>query len=126
MRISLGLQIGGALGNLIDRIRLGHVTDFLDVGAWPVFNIADSSIVIGLVLLGWIFVGPGSRTGQRQPEALITAAPTGLSVLATSPGYALPCLRRRAALLGGRQEMQRLRSEALTPGLRGSRGFPAL
>ena len=79
LRTSLGLQIGGALGNLIDRIRLGHVTDFLDVGAWPVFNIADSSIVIGLVLLGWIFVGPGSRTGQRQPEASITAAPAGLS-----------------------------------------------
>ena len=65
LRLSLGLQIGGAFGNLIDRVRLGHVTDFLDVGPWPVFNIADSSIVIGLVLLAWIFVGPGSRTRQR-------------------------------------------------------------
>ena len=50
LRFSLGLQIGGALGNLIDRIRLGHVTDFVDVGAWPVFNLADASIITGLVL----------------------------------------------------------------------------
>ena len=56
LRFSLGLQIGGALGNLIDRIRLGHVTDFVDVGAWPVFNLADASIITGLVILAWIFL----------------------------------------------------------------------
>ncbi len=49
LRISLGLQLGGAIGNLMDRLRLGHVVDFIDVGAWPVFNLADSSIVVGLV-----------------------------------------------------------------------------
>ena len=64
LRVSIALQIGGAFGNLIDRIRLGHVTDFLDVGPWPVFNIADSSIVVGLVILGWIFLGPGSRSAR--------------------------------------------------------------
>ena len=63
LRLSLGLQLGGAAGNLLDRVRLGHVTDFLDVGPWPVFNIADSSIVIGLVLLAWIFLGPQRRRG---------------------------------------------------------------
>ena len=43
---------------------LGRVTDFLDVGAWPIFNVADASIVTGLVLLGWIFV-PGGREAKR-------------------------------------------------------------
>ncbi len=56
LRLSLGLQIGGALGNLIDRVRLGHVTDFMDVGDWPIFNIADASIITGLVILAYIFL----------------------------------------------------------------------
>ena len=45
------LQVGGAIGNLIDRIRLGYVIDFLDFRIWPVFNIADMAIVIGALLL---------------------------------------------------------------------------
>ena len=56
LRLSLGLQIGGATGNLVDRLRLGHVTDFMDVGAWPVFNLADASIITGIVILAWIFL----------------------------------------------------------------------
>ena len=56
LRLSLGLQIGGAVGNLLDRLRLGHVTDFVDVGDWPVFNVADASIITGLVILAWIFL----------------------------------------------------------------------
>ena len=63
LRLSLGLQLGGAIGNLLDRVLWGRVTDFLDVGPWPVFNLADASIVTGLVLLAWIFL-VGSR---RQP-----------------------------------------------------------
>ncbi len=61
LRLSLGLQIGGALGNLADRFRLGAVTDFIDVGPWPIFNLADSSIICGLLLLGWIILKPGRR-----------------------------------------------------------------
>jgi signal peptidase II len=53
LRLSLGLQLGGAIGNLVDRARLGYVVDFIDVGAWPVFNIADSAIVVGLIGLLW-------------------------------------------------------------------------
>jgi|GEM_PF-989694 signal peptidase II len=53
LRLSLGLQLGGAIGNLVDRVRLGYVVDFIDVGAWPVFNLADSAIMIGLVGLFW-------------------------------------------------------------------------
>ena len=54
VRASLGLQLGGAAGNLVDRITLGKVTDFIDVGAWPVFNLADASIVTGIVILAWL------------------------------------------------------------------------
>ena len=61
LRLSLGLQIGGALGNLADRFRLGAVTDFIDVGAWPIFNLADASIISGLALLGWILLRHGGR-----------------------------------------------------------------
>ena len=49
--LALGLILGGALGNLVDRLRFGHVVDFLDFKIWPVFNIADSAITIGAFLL---------------------------------------------------------------------------
>ena len=53
LRVAFGLQLGGATGNLIDRLtQSGHVTDFIDVRIWPVFNVADSSVVVGTVLLG--------------------------------------------------------------------------
>ena len=45
---ALGLLIGGSLSNLLDRVRLGHVTDFLDVRYWPAFNLADTFIVVGV------------------------------------------------------------------------------
>jgi len=48
---ALGLLIGGSVSNLADRVRLGHVTDFLDLGWWPAFNLADSFIVIGVAIL---------------------------------------------------------------------------
>ena len=53
IKISLGLQLGGALGNLLDRLRLGYVVDFIDFKIWPVFNLADSSIVIGVAILAY-------------------------------------------------------------------------
>lgn len=64
LRLSLGLQLGGAFGNLVDRVRLGHVTDWVDVGPWPVFNVADASIVTGLVILAWLFI-----MAERSPAA---------------------------------------------------------
>lgn len=51
LRLALALQLGGAIGNLIDRIWLGTVTDFVSVGTFPVFNVADSCISIGVALL---------------------------------------------------------------------------
>jgi signal peptidase II len=56
----IGLVVGGALGNVIDRIRLGYVVDFIAVGIWPKFNVADTMITIGIVLLPW----SGIREGQ--------------------------------------------------------------
>ena len=50
-RVSLGLILGGALGNMIDRVQLGFVTDFIAVGRFPVFNVADSSVTVGVVLM---------------------------------------------------------------------------
>ena len=54
LRLALSLQLGGALGNFTDRLRIGHVTDFLDFGPWPVFNVADMAIVGGAIVLGWL------------------------------------------------------------------------
>ncbi len=51
--VSLSLILAGAFGNLIDRIFFGFVIDFLDFRIWPVFNIADSAITIGAIMLGW-------------------------------------------------------------------------
>jgi signal peptidase II len=51
LKLALGLQLGGALGNLIDRMTLGQVTDFLSISSFPVFNVADSAITIGTCIL---------------------------------------------------------------------------
>ena len=61
--IAIGMMLGGACGNLIDRIRLGRVTDFVEVGPWPAFNVADSSISIAIVVIlgGYIFLWPGPQ-----------------------------------------------------------------
>jgi signal peptidase II len=78
--IALGLVFGGALGNQIDRIRFGAVTDFIYVRLWgdfywPAFNIADSAITVGMILLIWFIVAStvkkdGSRSKASQnPES---------------------------------------------------------
>lgn len=51
LKLAMGLQLGGAMGNLIDRLLMGKVTDFISVGAFPVFNIADASISVGVAIL---------------------------------------------------------------------------
>ena len=66
LSVSIGLQIGGAIGNLCDRLHQGWVTDFLDVGPWPVFNIADSSIVVGLILLCWLFMRASPNVSEEK------------------------------------------------------------
>jgi signal peptidase II len=59
-----GLLIGGATGNLIDRTREGAVTDFIDLPAWPAFNVADIAITFGVLTLLYVLEGP-PRHGRR-------------------------------------------------------------
>jgi signal peptidase II len=51
LRIALGLQLGGAVGNLCDRVRMGEVTDFIKFPHWATFNVADSAISVGVVVI---------------------------------------------------------------------------
>jgi signal peptidase II len=62
--VALGLVLGGSLANLLDRIRLGHVTDFLDLRFWPAFNLADVFIVVGVATLFAALAG-ADRVKQR-------------------------------------------------------------
>lgn len=64
VRIALGLLLGGAVGNLIDRLSFGWVVDFIDIGAWPVFNLADSAIVVGIILIIYYFLFPARRAAS--------------------------------------------------------------
>jgi len=74
LKLALSMQLGGSVGNLIDRLTIGHVTDFVSVGNFPVFNIADASITIGvaLMILGiWIQERQDSReekTGEGEKQ----------------------------------------------------------
>lgn len=51
--LALGLILGGTIGNLIDRLRLGYVTDFISIGIWPDFNIADSAVTVGAIMAAY-------------------------------------------------------------------------
>ena len=69
LRTCLGMQIGGALGNLLERITLGHVTDFIDVGPWYIFNIADSAIVISIFIIIWTYIkNPPTESTEGNDE----------------------------------------------------------
>ena len=65
-QVSLGLQLAGAAGNLVDRATSGLVVDFLDVRVWPVFNVADSSVVVGtgLLILALLKTPKSERAGE--------------------------------------------------------------
>ncbi len=51
LRVGTGMVLGGAIGNQIDRLRLGYVTDFIDFRVWPAFNVADASAVVGVIII---------------------------------------------------------------------------
>jgi signal peptidase II len=72
--LALGLVIGGSLSNLLDRVRLGYVTDFLDVRYWPAFNLADSFIVVGVVILFIVLLFTDREPRRRR---ITDASPTG-------------------------------------------------
>jgi signal peptidase II len=64
--VALGLVIGGSVSNLVDRVRLGHVTDFLDFKYWPAFNLADTFIVVGVGVLLLALVSTDRSSGPRR------------------------------------------------------------
>ena len=63
-RMALCFILGGTLGNLIDRFFLGHVVDFIDFRIWPVFNVADSFITMGSIMLVWSFIVKGNSPDE--------------------------------------------------------------
>ncbi|MGZ5084790.1 MAG: signal peptidase II [Usitatibacter sp.] len=70
--LGLALVLGGALGNLYDRLTLGHVVDFIQVHAagyyWPAFNVADSAITVGVAILIWDSMRGGLRASPAREE----------------------------------------------------------
>ncbi len=69
--LPIGLLAGGAVGNLIDRIHEGAVTDFVDIGPWPAFNLADVEITLGVAILVWIY----AFGAEQEPETAEGAEP---------------------------------------------------
>lgn len=71
LKLSLMLQLGGAIGNLIDRLTVGQVTDFISVGKFAVFNIADSSLTVGVIvmILGFWYMDLQEKKKQTQKPA---------------------------------------------------------
>jgi signal peptidase II len=68
VRLALGLQLGGAMGNLTDRLRVGHVTDFIYFHFWPLFNVADMSIVAGVILLALTMLREERKPSAPSPQ----------------------------------------------------------
>ncbi len=82
LRIALSMQLAGALGNVIDRLMLGYVTDFISVGTFAIFNVADSSITVGVgvLLLGvWLQERKKPAPAQVSEPAMLPAEPTEVS-----------------------------------------------
>lgn len=64
MWVAVGLLSGGALGNLIDRLASGAVTDYIEIGPWPPFNLADVAITVGVLLMVWIYLRDAEHGGD--------------------------------------------------------------
>ncbi len=84
IRILLGFQVGGALGNVIDRIMQGYVTDFVKVGIpgvyyWPNFNIADSAIVCSVIALAVVILYQDIQVSRQAKEEAIEIGAAGSS-----------------------------------------------
>jgi signal peptidase II len=76
LRLALALQFSGALGNLIDRIQFGHVTDFISVGNFAIFNVADSSITVGVaILILGVWLTDSAEKRRQAAQASPLAAP---------------------------------------------------
>ena len=84
LRLAMAFQLGGAVGNLIDRLTIGHVTDFVQVGNFPVFNVADSSITLGVgVLLIGVWLQERKEKGLQKLELVPGPDPSSNSEVAS-------------------------------------------
>jgi signal peptidase II len=76
LRLAMGIQFGGAIGNLIDRVVFKQVTDFISLGSFAVFNVADASITVGVIILvlgAWI----ADRAAKKHPAAAVSGKGEG-------------------------------------------------
>jgi len=103
-RLALALILGGALGNLVDRVTTGQVVDFIDIGwgrwHWPVFNVADSAVSIGVVLfaLAWPRRVPESAGVEGEPSAPDPTGPSATEERDAGAGPLGPAARHRGAV----------------------------
>ncbi|MBX6342889.1 MAG: signal peptidase II [Thermomicrobiaceae bacterium] len=74
LALALGLEFGGAVGNILDRLRHGFVVDFIDVPHWPTFNVADSAITVGVLLLALVVLRHDSRPRDAADRGDVEAA----------------------------------------------------
>lgn len=77
IRVLLGLQLGGAIGNLVDRLQQGYVTDFVKMGIpgvyyWPIWNVADASIVVGVIGLGIYIIWEDTVANRNKTKMAVT------------------------------------------------------
>lgn len=75
LKLAMGMQMGGALGNVVDRLTRGQVTDFISIGTFPVFNVADSSISVGVAIL---LLGVWIKEMKERKQAEAVADPPGM------------------------------------------------
>ncbi len=69
-KLSLSLILGGTVGNLTDRLNYGYVTDFIDIGRWPAFNIADSTVVVGTILIAYLLIRLAERSEHWDGQSI--------------------------------------------------------
>ena len=74
LRLAMSMQLGGAIGNLIDRLTIGHVTDFISIGSFAVFNVADASISVGAAVL--LFGVWMMERAEKKHKQAVEANPT--------------------------------------------------
>ncbi len=110
-----GLVLGGSLSNLVDRVRLGHVTDFLDFRCWPAFNLADTFIVVGVALLFALV-----RRGR--PDEPARWRRSAFASLRRRPASGSTASSRRRPEIGSRALAERLIAERRGAASTGERG----
>jgi signal peptidase II len=80
LKLAMGLQLAGAAGNLIDRLIMGKVTDFISIGTFPVFNVADSSISVGVaVLLLGVWIKERAEKKKASEQSVLNGDPSAVN-----------------------------------------------